>query len=86
MLPSPCAGLLPTKSIPSRRRRWIGEAQVPGVWWFKVRNSLVVNERRGVLVPRPRTADSLLEPQMVRHKHTLLTHLGLERRSTEQAA
>lgn len=26
-----------------------GEAQVPGVWWFEVRNSLVVNERRGRL-------------------------------------
>ncbi|MBN8901507.1 MAG: twitching motility protein PilT [Rhodospirillales bacterium 69-11] len=25
------------------------KAQVPGVWWFEVRNSLVVNERRGRL-------------------------------------
>lgn len=25
------------------------EAKVPGVWWFEVRNSLVVNERRGRL-------------------------------------
>jgi ABC-type nitrate/sulfonate/bicarbonate transport system ATPase subunit len=33
---------------------------------------------------RPRTADSLLDPQMVRHKHTLLTHLGLERRAVAQ--
>lgn len=26
-----------------------GEAHVPGLWWFEVRNSLVVNERRGRL-------------------------------------
>lgn len=26
-----------------------GEARVPGLWWFEVRNSLVVNERRGRL-------------------------------------
>ncbi len=39
-----------------------------------------------VLVPRPRTSDSLLDPHMVRHKHTLLTHLGLERRPVEQTA
>jgi predicted nucleic acid-binding protein len=26
-----------------------GEARVPGVWWFEVRNSLVMNERRGRL-------------------------------------
>ena len=25
------------------------EAHVPGLWWFEVRNSLVVNERRGRL-------------------------------------
>jgi NitT/TauT family transport system ATP-binding protein len=37
-----------------------------------------------VLASRPRTSDSLLDPHMVRHKHTLLTHLGLERRPTEQ--
>ena len=37
-----------------------------------------------VVVPRPRTSDSLLDPRMVRHKHTLLTHLGLERRPVEQ--
>jgi NitT/TauT family transport system ATP-binding protein len=35
---------------------------------------------------RPRTTDSLLEPEMVRHKHTLLAHLGLERRTVERAA
>ena len=39
-----------------------------------------------VLSPRPRTSDSLLDPNMVRHKHTLLTHLGLERRPGEQTA
>src|SRR4051812_5762197 len=26
-----------------------GDAKVPGVWWFEVRNALVVNERRGRL-------------------------------------
>lgn len=26
-----------------------GEAQVPSLWWFEVRNSLVMNERRGRL-------------------------------------
>ena len=26
-----------------------GEARVPGLWWFEVRNALVVNERRGRL-------------------------------------
>ncbi len=32
-----------------------------------------------VTAARPRTADSLLEPEMIGHKHTLLAHLGLER-------
>ena len=32
-----------------------------------------------VAAPRPRTADSLVTPDMVRHKHMLLAHLGLER-------
>ncbi len=36
-----------------------------------------------VTADRPRTTDSLLEPEMVRHKHTLLAHLGLERRAAE---
>jgi NitT/TauT family transport system ATP-binding protein len=31
--------------------------------------------------PRPRTTDSLLSPGMVRHKHVLLAHLGLETRA-----
>jgi ABC-type nitrate/sulfonate/bicarbonate transport system ATPase subunit len=34
-----------------------------------------------VTAPRPRTADSLLFPEMVQHKHVLLAHLGLERAS-----
>ncbi|MBN8925689.1 MAG: type II toxin-antitoxin system VapC family toxin [Rhodospirillales bacterium] len=34
------------------------EAQVPGVWWFEVRNSLIVNERRGRL-SETKTADFL---------------------------
>jgi NitT/TauT family transport system ATP-binding protein len=29
--------------------------------------------------PRPRTPDSLLEPEMVEHRHVLLEHLGLAR-------
>ncbi len=36
-------------------------------------------------VARPRTADSLLLPEMVRHKHTLLAHLGLERPVAERS-
>jgi NitT/TauT family transport system ATP-binding protein len=36
--------------------------------------------------PRPRTTDSLLEAEMVRHKHVLLTHLGLETRAPAAAA
>jgi NitT/TauT family transport system ATP-binding protein len=41
----------------------------------------------GVAAARPRTTDSLLLPEMVRLKHLLLTHLGLEagRRVTEMA-
>jgi NitT/TauT family transport system ATP-binding protein len=31
-----------------------------------------------VSAQRPRTTDGLLQPQMVRHKHVLLAHLGLE--------
>ena len=31
-----------------------------------------------VMAPRPRTTDGLMEPTMVRHKHVLLAHLGLE--------
>ena len=34
---------------------------------------------RIVTAPRPRSTDSLLEPEMVRSKHVLLGHLGLER-------
>ena len=34
-----------------------------------------------VAAPRPRTTDTLLEADMVRHKHVLLSHLGLETRS-----
>jgi len=28
-----------------------GEAVVPGIWWYEVRNILVVNERRGRISP-----------------------------------
>jgi NitT/TauT family transport system ATP-binding protein len=38
-----------------------------------------------VKAPRPRTTDSLLEAEMVRHKHVLLTHLGLETRARAAA-
>ena len=34
-----------------------------------------------VTASRPRTTDSLLETDMVRHKHVLLSHLGLETRA-----
>jgi NitT/TauT family transport system ATP-binding protein len=51
---------------------------------------LVMNAGRlvddlAVEAPRPRTTDSLLEPEMVRHKHVLLTHLGLESRAPAAA-
>jgi len=39
-----------------------------------------------VEAPRPRTTDSLLKAEMVRHKHVLLTHLGLETRAPAAAA
>ena len=39
-----------------------------------------------VTAARPRTADSLSETEMVRHKHTLLAHLGLERPVAGQRA
>jgi NitT/TauT family transport system ATP-binding protein len=35
---------------------------------------------------RPRTTDSLSQPEMIAHKHTLLAHLGLERRRPGLAA
>jgi NitT/TauT family transport system ATP-binding protein len=52
---------------------------------------LVMNDGRlvddlAVKAPRPRTTDSLLEAEMVRHKHVLLTHLGLETRAPAAAA
>ena len=28
-----------------------GEALVPGIWWYEVRNILIVNERRGRIAP-----------------------------------
>jgi NitT/TauT family transport system ATP-binding protein len=33
-----------------------------------------------ITAARPRTTDSLLEPEMVQNKHVLLAHLGLETR------
>jgi ABC-type nitrate/sulfonate/bicarbonate transport system ATPase subunit len=52
---------------------------------------LVMNDGRlvddlAVKAPRPRTTDSLLKAEMVRHKHVLLTHLGLETRAPAAAA
>jgi NitT/TauT family transport system ATP-binding protein len=38
-----------------------------------------------VTAPRPRTTDTLLEDGMVRHKHVLLSHLGLETRAPAAA-
>jgi NitT/TauT family transport system ATP-binding protein len=51
---------------------------------------LVMNDGRlvddlAVKARRPRTTDSLLEAEMVRHKHVLLTHLGLETRAPAAA-
>ena len=42
-----------------------------------LRSGLVVDDL-AITAPRPRTTDVLLEPQMVRNKHVLLAHLGLE--------
>jgi ABC-type nitrate/sulfonate/bicarbonate transport system ATPase subunit len=39
-----------------------------------------------VAAPRPRTADSLVTPDMLRLKHVLLAHLGLERGSARSGA
>lgn len=36
----------PTAALALERIR-TDEAQVPSVWWFEVRNTLIVNERRG---------------------------------------
>jgi NitT/TauT family transport system ATP-binding protein len=52
---------------------------------------LVMNAGRtvddlAVAAPRPRTTDTLLEADMVRHKHVLLTHLGLETGAKPPAA
>lgn len=41
-----------------------------------IRSGRLVDDLR-VMAPRPRDADSLLLPEMIRHKHTLLTHLGI---------
>ncbi len=38
-----------------------------------------------VEAPRPRTTDTLLEKEMVHHKHVLLAHLGLEPRTRPAA-
>jgi len=38
------------------------EASVPSLWWFEVRNTLIVNERRGRLTqPRKRQAQILIK-------------------------
>ena len=42
-----------------------------------MRSGRVVDDL-AVSAPRPRTTDGLMEPGMVRHKHTLLAHLGLD--------
>ena len=36
-------------------------------------------------LPRPRTTDSLIVPEAVRHKHVLLAHLGLEEGAPAEA-
>lgn len=41
-------------------------------------NGRSVDDLRSTL-PRPRTTDSLIVPEAVRHKHVLLAHLGLEK-------
>jgi NitT/TauT family transport system ATP-binding protein len=46
-----------------------------------IMNSGRIVDDLAVAAPRPRTTDSLLETDMVRHKHVMLTHLGLETRS-----
>ena len=39
-----------------------------------------------ITAERPRTTDTLLEPQMVQDKHVLLAHLGLETRRPDRPA
>lgn len=39
-----------------------------------------------ITAPRPRTTDGLMEAQMVRNKHILLAHLGLETMQNDHAA
>ncbi|HZO96991.1 MAG TPA: ABC transporter ATP-binding protein [Gaiellaceae bacterium] len=42
-----------------------------------VKQGRLVDDMRSTL-PRPRTTDSLVVPEALRHKHVLLSHLGLE--------
>ncbi|MGH6943377.1 MAG: ABC transporter ATP-binding protein [Geminicoccaceae bacterium] len=48
-------------------------------------NGRVVDDM-AIAAARPRTTDTLLEPQMVRDKHVLLAHLGLETMRAAPAA
>ena len=50
-----------------------------------VKHGRLVDDIRSTL-PRPRTTDSLIVPEAVRHKHLLLAHLGLEAPSRVAAA
>lgn len=50
-----------------------------------VMNSGRIVDDLAVAAPRPRTTDTLLEAEMVRHKHALLSHLGLETGSKSAA-
>jgi hypothetical protein len=40
------------KASEARERLQREDAVVPGLWWFEVRNGLVIGERRGLLTER----------------------------------
>jgi predicted nucleic acid-binding protein len=58
---------MPDESHPTADRAWeeieTGSAIVPGIWWYEVRNILVVNERRRRISPpdSARFLDHLLQ-------------------------
>jgi predicted nucleic acid-binding protein len=50
------------------------EARVPGLWWYEVRNALIVNERRGRLVE----ADTLVFLRALRRLTVSIDHAAEE--------
>ncbi len=54
---------------------------VPGIWWYELRNALLMNERRG-RISRQQVADTLIDSQSLgisvdhRHDETLILELA----------